>query len=102
MQGPWLHERSQLCAHLTALSRLQMLTIHHQGIASRSDALHLAALTSLTQLNLWGAVGVDDVAASVLALRLTRLRDLRLECCGLRSAAALPSIATMTGLTHLQ
>jgi hypothetical protein len=100
--APIVHEGLQLCAHLTGLSQLQMLKIHNAGVASRSDALHLAALTSLTQLNLWGAVGVDDVAASVLALRLTRLQDLRLVYCGMRSAAALPSIATMTGLTHLE
>jgi hypothetical protein len=99
--GPIVHEGLQLCARLTDLSQLQMLEINNAGVASRSDALHLAALTSLTQLNLWGAVGVDDVAASVLALRLTRLQDLRLVYCGLRSAAALPSIATLTGLTRL-
>jgi hypothetical protein len=44
---------------------------------------------------------VDDVAASVLALRMPRLQELRLLECGLRSAAALPSIATLTGLTNL-
>jgi hypothetical protein len=37
----------------------------------------------------------------VLALRLTQLQDLRLKWCGLRSAAALPVIATFTGLTYL-
>jgi hypothetical protein len=78
-----------------------MLMMRDAGITSRSDALQLAALTSLTQLDLVGAVGVDDVAATVLALRLTRLQDLRLTNCGLRSAAALPAIATLTGLTNL-
>jgi hypothetical protein len=72
-----------------------------RGVASRSDALQLAALTSLTKLDLSSAAGVDDVAASVLALRLTQLRELGLTNCGLRSAAALPSIATLTGLTCL-
>jgi hypothetical protein len=101
IEGPIVPGGLQLCEHLTALARLQRLTIHNAGVASRTDALYLAALTSLTRLNLQGAVGVDDVAASVLALRLTRLQDLRLECCGLRSAVALPSIAGLTGLTHL-
>jgi hypothetical protein len=95
-------EGLRLCAHLTALSRLQMLAIHNAGVSSRTDALQLTALTSLTQLELSGAAGVDDVAASVLALRLTRLQDLRLTDCCLHSAAALPSIATLTGLTHLE
>jgi hypothetical protein len=101
IQGPIASEGLQLCAHLAALSQLQILAMHNAGVASRSDALQLAALTSLTHLALDGAVGVDDVAASVLALRLTRLRELRLTNCGLRSAAALPSIATLTGLTFL-
>jgi hypothetical protein len=97
-----VHESLQLCAHLTALSRLQKLMLDCGGVAIRSDALQLAALTSLTQLSLCGAVGVDDVAASVLALRLTRLQHLQLENCGLHSAAALPSIATLTELTQLK
>jgi hypothetical protein len=101
IQGPFVHEGLQLGAHLTALSRLQMLDLDDVGIASRSDALQLAALTSLTKLSLSAAVGVDDAAVSVLALRLTRLQELRLTHCGLRSAAALPSIATLTGLTFL-
>jgi hypothetical protein len=92
---------SQLCAHLTGLSRLRWLQLQHTGIASRADALHLAALTGLTRLDLWTAPGVDDAAASVLALRLTRLQELQLSECGLCSAAALPSIATLTGLTRL-
>jgi hypothetical protein len=101
IRGPVVHEDLQLCAHLTALSRLQMLDLDHAGVASRSYALQLAALTGLAQLDVSGALGVDDVSVSVLALRLTRLQDLRFADCGLRSAAALPSIATLTGLTHL-
>jgi hypothetical protein len=48
-----------------------------------------------------GAVGVDDVAAVALAARLTKLRSLRLIDCHLFSAAALPVIAALTGLTQL-
>jgi hypothetical protein len=110
ISGRIVHEGLQLCAHLTALSQLQVLAIHvhdadiftHAPLSSRSDALQLAALTSLTQLHLSSAAGVDDVAGSVLALRLMRLQDLRLADCGLRSAAALLSIATLTGLTQLE
>jgi hypothetical protein len=101
INGCTLHEDLQLCAHLAALPRLQTLEMRNAGVSSRSDALQLTALTSLTQLCLCGAAGVDDVAASVLALRLTRLQDFRLTDCGLRSAAALPSIATLTGLPSI-
>uniref|UniRef100_A0A383VVN8 Uncharacterized protein n=1 Tax=Tetradesmus obliquus TaxID=3088 RepID=A0A383VVN8_TETOB len=50
---------------------------------------------------LTGAAGVDDTAAAVLAQHLKRLQELHLEECGLRSAAALPYIATLTGLIYL-
>jgi hypothetical protein len=101
IEGPIVPGGLQLCEHLTALARLEKLTMHNAGVARRTYAVHLAALTSLTRLDLQSAVGVDDVAASVLALRLTRLQDLRLISCGLRSAAALPSIASLTGLTFV-
>jgi Leucine-rich repeat (LRR) protein len=101
INGPIVHDSVQLCAHLTGLTRLQKLMIEGAHLESRADVLHLTALTSLTLLDLWKARGVDDTAASVLALRLTQLQDLRLSCCSLRSAAALPSIATLTGLTSL-
>jgi hypothetical protein len=101
MKGCFVHDSSQLCAHLACLLRLQSLELRDTRVASQADALHLAALTGLTKLVLVSASGVDDVAASVLALRLTRLQELLLVHCGLRSAAALPSIATLTGLTSL-
>lgn len=50
---------------------------------------------------LTGAAGVDDTAAAVLAQHLKRLQELHLEECGLRSAAALPYTATLTGLIYL-
>ncbi|WIA21858.1 hypothetical protein OEZ85_004234 [Tetradesmus obliquus] len=79
----------------------QNLEMDGAHLARRADALHLTALTSLTGLELWDAAGVDDAAACALALRLKRLQKLNLFDCGLRSAAALPSIATLTGLTGL-
>lgn len=96
-----VHESVQLCAHLTALTRLQDLDLDCKHLATLADVLHLTVLTSLTRLHVCNAAGVDDTAASALALRLKRLQELRLSYCGLRSAAALPSIATLTGLTSL-
>lgn len=75
--------------------------IHEAHLARRSDALRLTTLTSLVVLDVWDAAGVDDPAASALALSLRLLQGLRLDNCGLTSAAALPSIATLTGLTWL-
>jgi hypothetical protein len=100
IEGPIVHESLHVCEHLTGLSQLQTLRMD-RGVSSQSDALKLAALTSLTHLNVFGAAGVDDVAASALALRLTRLQSLQLGCCSLRSAAPLASIASLTGWTSL-
>jgi hypothetical protein len=49
-----------------------------------------------------GVKAVDDTAACALALRLKGLQDLCIKFCGLRSAAALPVIANLTGLTALE
>uniref|UniRef100_A0A383WIG2 Receptor-type protein kinase n=1 Tax=Tetradesmus obliquus TaxID=3088 RepID=A0A383WIG2_TETOB len=101
LEGHIVHDSIQLCAYLTGLTRLQNLEMDGAHLARRADVLHLTALTSLTGLELWDAAGVDDTAACALALRLKRLQKLNLFDCGLRSAAALPSIATLTGLTGL-
>jgi hypothetical protein len=100
-QGYLVDESVPLCVHLTGLTRLQDMDIHDAYLASRADALHLTALTSLTRLEVSGAPGLDDTAASAVALCLKQLQELRLISCALRSAAALPSIATLTGLTSL-
>lgn len=96
-----VHRRVPLCAHLAGLTRLKHLVIHEAHLARRSDALRLTTLNSLVVLDVWDAAGVDDTAASALALSLRLLQGLRLDNCGLTSAAALPSIATLTGLTWL-
>jgi hypothetical protein len=101
IEGRIVHESVQLCVRLTGLTRLQDLEIDGAHLASRADALHLTALTSLTRLEISEAPGVDNTAASALALHLKQLQELQFSDCGLRSAAALPSIATLTGLTRL-
>jgi hypothetical protein len=102
IDGPIVHDSVKLCAQLTGLTQLQSL--HIGGGAhpsSRAEALHLTVLTNLTRLVISNAPEVDDTAVSALAMRLTKLQDLQLFCCELWSAAALPVIAGLTGLTNL-
>jgi hypothetical protein len=102
IQGPIVHDTVQLCAHVTGLTQLQQLEIRGaEHSTSRAEALRLTALTNLTKLCIVYALGVDDTAASALAVRLTKLQDLQLWCCNLWSAAVLPVIASLTGLTNL-
>jgi hypothetical protein len=102
IQGPIVHDSVQLCAHVTGLTQLQQLEIRGaEHLSSRAEDLRLTALTNLTKLGIFDALGVDDTAASALAVRLTKLQSLQLWCCNLWSAAVLPVIASLTGLANL-
>jgi hypothetical protein len=95
-----VHESVQLCARLATLTQLQALTLTRTR-TTRADILQLTPLTNLTELHVSAVAAVDDTAASALALGLKGLQHLGIEYCGLRSAAAIPSIATLTRLTKL-
>jgi hypothetical protein len=95
------HESVQLCAHLAKLTQLQALTLARVG-ARRADLLQLTALTNLTKLHLYPVNALGDIAASALVLSLKGLQELEITNCSLRSAAAVPSIATLTALTSLE
>lgn len=104
--------RVEVCASLTALTRLKSLTIDcelHMVKAhlARGDALALTALTSLTSLSLVSADdGVGATAATALANSLQQLQHLRLFNCWLRfdsaeGMACLAAIGRLTQLTYL-
>jgi hypothetical protein len=67
--------------------------------AEPSSMLQLSALTSLTRLSV-DVCDLDDVAATAVAVNLTRLQQLDLSS-GMLNYAALPAIAQLTGLRSL-
>jgi hypothetical protein len=100
--GSFLHPTARVCNYIANLQQLQHLCLFGRHPCTRTGALALTKLTGLTALSLYGAAGVDDVAAAALAARLTKLRSLRLvDCSPVLTAAALPVIAALTGLTQL-
>jgi hypothetical protein len=102
IEGPIVHDSVQLCAHLTGLTQLQQLNLcGGEHPTSRAEALHLTVLTNLTKLVVCDAPGIEDTSLSALAVRLTKLQDLQLWRCSVWSSAALPVVASLTGLTSL-
>lgn len=89
------------CQYLTSLQQLRSLELVNQPPVDRADVLQLTALTNLTVLKIWCSAAVDDAAAAGLAQQLTNLQQLSLMYVDLSSAAALPAVAALTGLTEL-
>jgi hypothetical protein len=89
------------CGYLTSLQQLRCLTLYDQLPLDREDLLQLTALTNLRGLKVVEVAALDDAAAVALAMQLTNLRQLCLEQVRLTSAAALPALAALTGLTRL-
>lgn len=100
--GMFLKPDEPWCQHLSSLQQLRKLQLIYQPPFNRADVLQLAALTNLTALRISAATAVDDAAAAGLALRLTNLQQLYLDGVKMISAAALPVIAALTGLTQLR
>ncbi|WIA34094.1 hypothetical protein OEZ86_012469 [Tetradesmus obliquus] len=96
-----------LWQHVPALHTLRLEKRGRDATLDPSQSLlllqGLAAATSLTALDISRHVVHRRVPLCAHLAGLTRLKHLglRLDNCGLTSAAALPSIATLTGLTWL-
>jgi hypothetical protein len=93
-----------VCASIAQLTELVCLDLNfnHTPMARR-DALALTALMGLEHLGLSAAnQGVDDVAATALAVKLTQLRHLDLTGCDLGYMACLAAVAQLTQLTTLR
>lgn len=101
LEGQDSVETVDVCKHLTGLSQLTSLVIEDITCMSSYDPMHLTVLTALQSLSLHncGPV-VDDAVATAVGCRLTRLKELQLDGCGLSSVASLPALALLTGL-HL-
>jgi hypothetical protein len=90
-----------VCASIARLTNLVRLELNLTPMA-RGDALALTALTGLSHLSISAAKQrVGDVAATALAVNMTRLRHLDLEACDLGYMACLAAVARLTRLTTL-